>query len=185
MVETAPARNGGIALCDALLFIVHANVKPACANSRRLRKVCVRHGEAASMKRSPLLVIALLLMPAAPARASCPSSMAGAYQIQCSTAARVHDDSAAIDACRSEADLVRACASDGQPIPGGVFLGADALNALANAYVNTNQRAKARAAYVESAVALETFARDHTASAAERRKAREAAAKARSAAAAL
>jgi hypothetical protein len=111
--------------------------------------------------------------------------MIGAYQLQCATAARAHDDSSAIDACRSEADVLLACAGDGQPIPGGVFLQADALTALANAYANTNQREKARAAYVESASALEMFAKSHEAGAGDRLKARAAAAKARRAAAAL
>lgn len=100
-------------------------------------------------------------------------------------AARAHDDSSALEACRSEADVLHACATDGQPIPGGVFLQADALTALANAYANTNQREKARAAYVESASALETFARNRKTSAGDGLKAREAAAKARRAAAAL
>lgn len=148
------------------------------------RKVCGGSGEAALMKRSFALVT-LLLAPATPASASCPSSMIGAYQIQCTTAARSHDDSSAIEACRSEADVLHACATDGQSIPGGVFLGADALTALANAYANTNQREKARAAYVESASALERFARDPKTSADDGRKARAAAAKARRAAAAL
>jgi len=111
--------------------------------------------------------------------------MIGTYQLQCTMAAHAHDDSSAIDACGSEADVLRACASDGQTVPGGIFLEADALTALANAYANTNQREKARAAYVESASALEAFARDPKASARERLKARQTAAKARSAAAAL
>ncbi len=111
--------------------------------------------------------------------------MIGAYQLQCETATRAHDDSSAIDACRAEADVLRACATDGQVVPNGAFLGADALSALANAYANTNQRDKARAAYLESAAALETFAKDRKASAKERAKASEAAAKARTAAAAL
>jgi hypothetical protein len=137
------------------------------------------------MKRSLALVAALLPALSLPARASCETSMVGAYHLQCQTAARAHDDSSAIDACRAEADLLRSCASDGQAVPDGVFLGAGALTALANAYANTNQRDKARAAYSESASALEAFAKDPKSSASERAKAREAAAKARTAAAAL
>jgi hypothetical protein len=158
------------------------NLRP---NSGAQRKVCAGSSEAALMKRSLALAAALLPALSLPARASCQTSMVGAYELQCDAASRAHDDSSAIDACRSAADVLRECASDGQPVAGGVFQGADALTALAKAYANTNQREKARAAYLESAASLETFAKDPKASAGERAKARQAAAKARTAASAL
>jgi hypothetical protein len=149
------------------------------------RKVRVRGGEARGMIRSLVAGAVLAASLSLPASASCQLSMVGAYRISCETAAQSGDDAGALDACRSEADRIAACERDGQPLVRGAFLRARALDTLARAYANTNQRARARAAYVESAASLERFARQSGTGAADRHEARAAAAKSRAAAAAL